>query len=63
MGNGSTRTPQFIGQSLRNAVKLECISAAAERAQARAFASAGQTPGWRSARHSTIENESQIGRA
>ncbi|OWK20489.1 hypothetical protein AJ88_29350 [Mesorhizobium amorphae CCBAU 01583] len=44
---------------MRSAVKLECISAAAERAQARALASTGQTPWWRSARYSTMASESQ----
>ena len=45
--------------SLRSTPKPECISAAAQRAQARASGSAGQTPACRSARYSTIASESQ----
>ena len=45
-------------QWLRSALKPECISALAQRAQARAAGSAGQTPACRSARYSTIARES-----
>jgi len=46
-------------QVVRSAWKPECISAAADRAQARAAASAGQTPACRSPTYSVIDNESQ----
>ena len=39
----STRMPTVIPQTLRRVEKPECISAAADRAQARAILSAGQT--------------------
>src|SRR3979490_2936297 len=46
-------------QTFRMLEKLECISAAALRAQGRASASDGQTPELPSARYSTIARESQ----
>jgi len=55
----STRSRMHIGISLRSAENPECISAQIERAHARATASAGHIPGWRSARYSAIESESQ----
>jgi hypothetical protein len=45
-------------QMLRRCWKPLCISAAAERAQARALPSFGQTMSWRSARYSTMARES-----
>ena len=54
-----TRRPTFIVQMLRNVAKPECISAAAQRAHARASAPAGHRPGWRSARNSLMPSESQ----
>jgi hypothetical protein len=39
-----TRSPTFIEHTLRKAWNPECISAQADRAQARAAGSAGQTP-------------------
>ena len=59
MDLSATRIPQFIVQALRSAKNPECISAAAERAQARAAASAGHTPAWRSPTYSVIASESQ----
>jgi hypothetical protein len=61
-GHGSIRTrmPQFIVHTSRMAWKPECISAQALRAQARARASPGHTPGVRSARYSTMASVSQI---
>src|SRR6188768_2400181 len=53
-----TRIPQLNVQASRKAKKPECISALAHRAQARAVASAGQTPAWRSARYSVMASES-----
>ncbi len=50
-------------QISRNAPKPLCISAAAERAHARAPASAGQTPGRFSATYSTIASESHTVRS
>ncbi len=43
---------------LRRVAKPECISAAAQRDQARAASSAGHSPGCRSARYSAIASES-----
>jgi hypothetical protein len=48
-----------IDISLRRCPKLECISAHAERANARAIGSSGHMPGCRSARYSAIASESQ----
>jgi hypothetical protein len=51
--------PQFIVQWWRSAWKPECISAAAQRANARAAASAGHTPACRSPTYSVMPSESQ----
>src|SRR5690348_12987310 len=51
--------PQFIEHCERKALKPECISAAAQRANARAFACEGHARGCRSARYSVIASESQ----
>ena len=56
------RTPQLMLHWLRSAWKPLCISAAAERAHARAEASVGQTPAWRSPRYSRMASESQTWR-
>jgi hypothetical protein len=52
--------PQFIEQVFRICWKPECISAATQRAQARASACAGQTPGYRSPRYSVMGRPSQL---
>ena len=59
-GRTSTRSRMHIAISLRSVAKPECISAAIERAHARAAESAGHMPGCRSARYSLIASESQI---
>ena len=58
-GRTSTRSRMHIVISLRSALIPECISAATQRAQARARASAGHMPGCRSARYSAMASESQ----
>ncbi len=58
-GRTSTRSRTHIVISFRSAEKPECISAAMDRAHARATGSAGHMPGCRSARYSAIASESQ----
>src|SRR5690606_12997710 len=52
--------PQLMEQCSRSAPNPECISAVAQRAQARAATSAGHTARCFSARYSAIASESQI---
>src|SRR5690606_29924574 len=54
-----TRWQQLIPQVLRNALKPECISAAAQRAKARALTCSGQTSLCVSYKNSIIASESQ----
>ena len=53
-----TRIPIFIVQMSRSVPKPACISAVAQRAQARLCGVAGQTPVCRSARYSTMPSDS-----
>ena len=57
-GRTSTRSRMHIAISLRSAENPECISAAIERAHARAAGSAGHMPAWRSARYSAMASVS-----
>ena len=52
------RARMSVDMPARSAAKPPCISAQMERPQARAVASPGQSPGWRSARYSAMASES-----